>query len=195
MTRGEARTEFFARGFDYLSATRANAYLSRSLAALSVDTWPWLEATATGTAPLTITNLRAVLSAIDSTTKTVLRPMDRRTLTDAYPDLTETGPPVYWYREDLTSLKVYPANTADTITVRYIAHETEITSDATSPLMPVRHHNVWVDRAVYEAYCDSDNFESANMLKNKIDNEVMEMRLAYLQPNLDQPYLIASRGY
>ena len=75
--------------------------------------------------------------------------------------------------------------------VRYIAYEPQLTVDVNSPLLPIRHHNVWIDRAVYEAYVDSDNFEAATVLKNKIDGEVMEMRRAYLQPNLDRPYNIS----
>ena len=194
MNLGTARTEFQARGFDYLSSTRCNAYLNRSLAALSVEAaWPWLESTTSGTAPVTVSDLRAVLSVVDTTTSTELQPADRRNLIGMYTTLTTTGSPAYWYRSSLTAISVYPANTSDTISVRYIAHEAELTSDSSSPSLPSRHHNVWVDRAVYEAYVDSDNFESAAMLKQKIDVEVFEMKRQYMVPNFDMPWLVQSR--
>lgn len=194
MNLGEARTEFQARGFDYLSSTRCNAYLNRALAAIATHaTWPWLEATASGTAPLTITDLRAVLSCVDTTTGTELAPADRRALVALYTTLTDTGPPEWWHRTSLTEVSVYPLNTTDTITVRYVAHEAELTSDSSSPLLPSRHHNVWVDRAVIEAYSDSDNFDAAGQLKAKHDGELLEMRRAYLIPNLDQAWIVQSR--
>lgn len=195
MTLAEARAEVIARGFDYLTAARINNYLNRSLASLSAEaSWPWLEGTLTGPAPVALTgtvDVRAIQSCVDSSSQTVLVPIDRRTLTDSYPDLTTVGSPIYWYREGLGTLSVYPTNTTDVLLVRYIAYEPQLTVDVNSPLLPVRHHNVWIDRAVYEAYVDSDNFEAATVLKNKIDGEVMEMRRAYLQPNLDRPYNIS----
>jgi hypothetical protein len=199
MTLAEARAEVMARGFDYLASTRINSYLNRSLASISSEaSWPWLETSLTGVAPLAISiptgavDVRAVQSCVDTTTKTVLAPIDRRTLVDLHPDLTVTGTPVYWYREGVDYLSVYPANTTDVLNVRVVIYEPSLTVDATSPLLPVRHHNVWIDRAVYEAYVDSDNFDAAAILKNKVDNEVVEMRRAYMQPNLDQPYSISS---
>lgn len=194
MNLGEARTELQARGFDYLTSTRCNAYLNRAIAAIAGHaSWPWLEATASGTAPLTITDLRAVLACVDTTTQAELAASDRRLLVSLYTTVTDTGSPEWWYRTGLTQISVYPANTTDTIEVRYIAHEAELTSDASSPLLPARHHNVWVDRAALEAYSDSDNFDAAGALKAKIDGELLEMRRAYLIPNLDRAWMVQSR--
>ena len=193
MNLGTARTEFQARGFDYLSSTRCNAYLNRALAALSMEApWPWLETSASGTSPITISDLRAVQSVVDTNTLAVLEPADRRSLVDNYSVLTTTGSPWFWYRDTLTSIRTYPVS-SDTITVQYIAHEAELTSDSSSPLLPSRHHNVWVDHAVYEAYCDSDNWEAAAAIKSKIDGEVIELKRTYLVPNFDQPYTIERR--
>lgn len=193
MTLAEARAETQARGFDYLSSARCNAYLNRALAALSMEAaWPWLETSTSGTSPLTITDLRACLSVVDTTTSQVLAPADRRSLVDTYQVLTTTGTPEYWYRDSLTSIRTYPVS-SDTISVRYVKHEAELTSDSTSPSLPTRHHNVWVDRAVYEAYWDSDNMEAAMALKQKYDLEIVEMKRAYMIPNFDQPFAIERR--
>lgn len=105
MTLAEARAEVIARGFDYLTAARINNYLNRSLASLSAEaSWPWLEGTLTGPAPVALTgavDVRAIQSCVDRNSQNVLVPIDRRTLTDSYPDLTTVGSPIYWYREGL----------------------------------------------------------------------------------------------
>lgn len=154
--------------------------------------WPWLETSTTGTSPITITNLRACLSVVDTATRAVLWPSDRRSLVDNYSDLTTTGSPQFWYRDTLTSIRTYPVS-SDTISVEYIKHESDLTADSDTPSLPSRHHNVWVDRAVYEAYVDTDNFDSAAALKAKIDGEIVEMKRTYLIPNFDQAYTIERR--
>src|SRR3954462_2289412 len=94
-TFSDLRTELSRRGFDYLDSTRLgnftnDAYL-RDIC--EVQDWPFLEASTSGTAPVTVSDLRTVEYVIDSTNGVKLSPIDRRNLTDWTVDLTTTGTP------------------------------------------------------------------------------------------------------
>ena len=88
MTFQQLLTEFFARGFDYLNdsgagETRAKQWINQSYQEIcGLDDWPFLEATASGGSPLTIADLRTILSLTDTTTNTNLGFIDRRTLNE-----------------------------------------------------------------------------------------------------------------
>ena len=61
MNLGTARTELQARGFDYLSTARCNTFLNRALYILNEqESWPFLETTVSGAAPLTISDLSLI---------------------------------------------------------------------------------------------------------------------------------------
>lgn len=156
------KQEFQNRGFHYLSDLRQGYFINRSYTELCAEEdWPFLEASTTGTAPITISDLRTVSRVIDSTNKYKLRPMDVRNITDDDTDLTTTGTPTYYYITAGTTVNVYPANTTDTISVSYWKTPTDLSDDSDTPLVPATWHQVIVDGAVAYAYFDSDNFEAA----------------------------------
>src|SRR4051812_33142933 len=120
MTLATMRTEFKARGFDHVSDARANSFLNQAYTQLAeaLD-WPFLETTASGPAPLTITDLRAVLYVYDSTNKQMLGGFDNSMLADVSSgDLTTVGTPSSYWIDGTTVVKVQPPNSGVTLSVR-----------------------------------------------------------------------------
>ena len=116
----DLRTELYARGFDYLSSTRANYFINRAYSELcEEEDWPFLEATTSGTAPVSITDLRTIETVIDTTATRRLQPLDRRHILEDDYQLSTTGSPSCYYLTSCNTLAVYPANTTDTISERY----------------------------------------------------------------------------
>ena len=63
-----------------------------------------------------------------------------------FPDMPDSGTPVYWYFSSENVVSVYPANTSDTIKVRYAQYPAEMTStDALT--VPQRFHGAVLARA------------------------------------------------
>lgn len=179
MNFGELRTEFLARGFDYLSTTRADRYINQAYGELcEMERWPFLEKTTTGAAPLTISDLGAVASVLDADRNAKLNYIDRRTLFDIYKDLSTTGEPRWYYIEDGKTLKTYPVG--GTLNVRYWIVPAELSGDTDAPVVPTRFHNLIVDLAVRRAYIDSDNFEAAQALQAEADRGMTVMAQSLL---------------
>src|SRR5258706_7930717 len=105
MTLTTLRTEFFARGFNYLDdsgagQTRATTWINDAYHEIcEASDWPFLETTATpGAAPVTLTDLRKVLTVHDATTHLPLRPTNRKWIVAHYGDVaSSTGSPRFYY--------------------------------------------------------------------------------------------------
>jgi hypothetical protein len=182
-------TELKARGLDYLSTSRCQQYLNDSYLVdiCETENWPFLHATKEGTAPLTVSDLRSVESVINSTQDNKLAPLDPRELTSVYDtDLTTTGSPGFYYVDAETVVSVYPANTSDTILVRYWKVP-EALSGSASPVLPARFHTLIVDYAVARAYEDSDDYELAQNARENADGRLAKMRESLLGWNRDLP--------
>lgn len=182
-TFATAQTEFYARGFDYLNQdaagrTRAKRYLVEAyLEDICADSpWDFLRTSASGVAPLTISDLDTVISVRDTSNQLQLTFADEGWLEDTYGDLTTTGQPewVYWTGE--TTLDCYPANTANTIQVRYFEVPDEPSADSDTFVVPSRWQGLIIDAAVIRAYIDSDNFEAAALLQARFDRRMERMR-------------------
>lgn len=171
MNLGEARTEFGDRGFDgVLSSARMNFYLNRALTDFGdYYAWPWLRKTATGAAPLTISDLKYVRSVYDSTGNEMFG-LD----VNEDVDLTTTGSPSYWWIDDTSGSAVITAYPVGTVTLRvsYVAEAPLLSADSDVPLMPVRYHMTWIDLAVMRAYRDSDNFAAASALQQVVNADL-----------------------
>jgi hypothetical protein len=170
LTLSTGRDELRARGFDGLSDLRCNYMLNAGKNALEDHApWPWLDASTSGAAPLTVTDLKAVLHVWNTTTNVSLEGADRRWLRDTYgPDLTITGTGCHWYLDGLTTVRVFPADVS-VIDVDYVKFSPELSADADTPLFPERLHPIWIDLAVVEAYMDSDEPGQAQALQAKVD--------------------------
>ena len=196
----ELQAEFYARGYDYLAQdaagqTRAKRWLNESYLELcELADWPFLEADITGVAPLTITDLRQVLSVRDSTNRQQLWGDDRRTMLDRFEDLTITGTPTQFYLEG-TILKVYPVQ-AVTLQVRYLAIPVALSGDTDEPVIPNQHQYLIIDGAVIRAMKDSDNFNGVAVLRAEYDVGVGRMMQTYLNRNLHNPdYIVRAPDY
>jgi hypothetical protein len=186
-TFATAQTEFFARGFDYLNQdaagrTRAKRWLVEGyLEDICADEpWDFLRTSTSGAAPLTISDLDTIISVKDTTNDEPLYGADHGWLEDSYPDLTTTGTPEWYYLSDDTTLSVYPANTSDTIQVRYFKVPAEPSDDADEFVVPSRWQGLIIDAAVIRAYMDSDNFEAAGLLQSRFDRRLEKMKWAHM---------------
>jgi hypothetical protein len=177
-------TEFYARGFSYLNdggagATRATAWINQSYLNLCTRAdFPFLFADATGTAPLTIADLRVVLSVYDATQKNPLVAIDRATLISTYKDLTLTGTPRYWYRNSQTQVSVYPANTGSTLNVRYVKRPALLSTGSDAVVVP----DEWADD-------DYDNYVAQS------EADIQRMRDAELDDNAAPDYVLHTDLY
>lgn len=192
MTFLDLRTEFAARGFDYENATRANRWINQAYLALcECWTWPFTEATITGPAPLTISDVRQILSVSDTTNQCVLVGVDRRDIVDVDPAMTSTGSPESWYLED-SVLKVYPASTTASLAVRYAKVPAELVNDTDVPIIPSRFQDLIIDGACIRGYKDSDELATAQTLQGFYDRGVNEMLNSLSYRNDSNPEMIRS---
>jgi len=186
VTLGEAQTELAGRGFDYLSSSRMTIMLNNAKNALEDEfDWPWLETTVTGTAPLTIPDLRHVLYVQDTTLDRELVGLNATQLAVDGSDLSQTGAPTHWWLDGASTLNVWPVTTSDQLQVRYVKYSPELSAASDTPLIPARYHAVWMDYAVLEAYKDSDNFESAS--------DLLALVRQYRLPQMISVYAVRNR--
>lgn len=174
-----ARTEVKARGFDYLPDSRVDRFLNNAKNAL--EDWfvdcPWLETTAaTGAAPLTVSDLHSVIYVLDTTTSLPLEGVDARDIVDLDGNVSTAGYSRYWWLDGLTTIRTYPVNASDQISVRYRKYSPELSANTDTPSIPVRYHPVWVDFAVVEALKDDDQYGEAQQLLGFINTRLQEMQ-------------------
>jgi hypothetical protein len=147
-------TEFYARGFDYLAddaagITRAKAWVNQSYLELcEEEPWPFLLTTASGAAPLALTDIRSIHGVRDTVTNRVLHPADEDELADSF-TLTTTGSPTFFYVDD-TTVRTYPVG--GTLSVRYWRVPAPLSADGDVAVVPDRFTNLIVDGAVRRAF-------------------------------------------
>lgn len=188
------RTEFLARGFQDLEAsgtnTRKDVFLNRSYHEICErEAWPFLETTATGTSPLTISDLRAVLAVVDSTNKNILDPIDYRDILETDPGLLATGAAEFWYRTSPTIITSYPPP-AVSLSVRYLKVPTDLSSGTDVPVIPTRFQYLIIEGAMMYAYRDVDNYEASQNLSDVFEGGLLKMADSLLVTNLDSPYFM-----
>lgn len=198
MNLGTMRTELQARGVTDLSNSRANQFLNDAYHSLcEMEAWPFLETTASGSAPLTVSDLRAVLYVLDTSNDLQLAPGDARDLSYNDPDFaTTTGSPnSYWI--DGSAVKVYPVSTV-TLSVRYLKVPADLSADGDTPVVPTRYHQLIVDLAQVKVLGrDRDNPELVAGLRQEVDRDLAQMRDTLLDRNYDSPdyILVRSSGF
>lgn len=166
--------EVKARVVDTASTTRLNYWINRAYHSFNErEAWGYLETTSTGASPLTISDLRAVLSVTDTTNKSVLSFEDFRNLNDDDPTLTATGQPYCWYQSAPTIIGCYPT-TSVSLSVRYLKVPTDLSSGSDTPLIPTRYHYALVEGACAFAYRDSDAIDLAQSCQDAFDSAVIE---------------------
>lgn len=145
-----------------------------------LEDWPFLETTATGTAPLTVADLGEVESVLDATSKTKLEQADWRSLTDTYADLTITGAAVFFYITAGSVINVFPANTTVTLSVRYYKNPADLANALDTPVVPAAFHDVILLGAFRRAYLEDGAGADYQMVAAEFDRRVNVMRTALL---------------
>lgn len=178
MDLSELRTELLARGFSYLSDDRANQLLNWANHELDdFTTWPYREASVTGTSPLTISDLGSIEAVLETTTNTLLYQAEYADLVQAYGDLSVTGFPIAYYLAQPTAgqpeVATYPSGAS--IGVQYWKVTSDLSEDTDTPLSPDRFHHVIVDLAACRAYLDRDDFSAAQALRAQVDQDLLRM--------------------
>lgn len=190
------KTELLARGFDYLDTTRQGYLINFAYLELcGLYHWPFLEESATGTAPLAISDLGTIEAVINADTDEELHPAEYRDLIAQYGDLAADGTPVFYYIANPSGtlqVATYPESTA-TIGVQYWEVPPELTGTDT-PLVPDRFHDLIVDLAVIRAYRDSDNHAAAEALQAHVDRRVLQMVNSLFAQQLQGPDFQQVRG-
>jgi len=173
------RTEFWARGYDYLSQdaagiARTDRWLNQSHASIVLkELWPFRLTTTSGAAPLSIANVGKVLSVIDSDNNDWdLTEMTEREMTPYR--LTSLGIPYFYYRDGLT-LRLWPSST-HTISVRFYARPAKLVNDADTTMIPERFMDVLIDDAVIRGGKDADNAQVVALARQERDQGLADMR-------------------
>lgn len=191
------QTEVFARGFEHLNdastgLTRVKRRINeRYLAACGRAEFPFLYATATGNAPLTITDLRSVLSVVDTTNDRKLNRWDRRLLVTEHPDLgDQIGPPYAWYRNSEAQISVYPAGVATALEVRYCKVPAELSANGDTPVIPSRFRWLIVEGAVADLLRDNSDLDDAQVVEQRYETGIAQLVAEYEHDGLDGPDFI-----
>lgn len=199
MNFSELKTEFFARGTNYLEEdaqgiVRAEAWLNQGYREIiNLHAWTFLHATANGAAnagTVSIPDLRRVLYVADSSTgNSPGRQLQYRSLADLVDmgvDLSEPGDPDYYWIDGGNVVKAYPVG--GTLSARYIKRVPPMTG-TDSPIFDEEYHNLIVDKAMVKAYIDGDNFEAAAALRAEIDLGLSAMAEDYMIETREPEYL------
>lgn len=188
MNLPELVSAFLARGFDYMSTGEAELLINDaySVDIVGTEEWPFLEASIEGTAPLALPDFESLELVIDTTEETKLHPLDRRNLTDNFPNQAEVGAPRFYYLTEGRTLNVYPLNTTDNLLARFRETPPKLTGSAV-PVIPERFHSLIVDGAVSRAYEGSDDYELAQNAATVFMSRLMKMKEALLEPYRDGP--------
>ena len=194
LTLAGMRTEFYARGFDYLSdggpgLVRTNRWLNDAYHQINEQyPWPYLEAVVAGVAPLTVTDLGEVVTVL--TDGRVLAARSQRELAIEYGDLAATtGTPNCYYVTGGNTINTYPGG--GTVTVIYQRFAPDLVNDLDEPLVPDRFRPAIIEYAVATALRD-DESPSAQVARQAGDEIVGLMRdwAAKLEPRVTYVHLV-----
>lgn len=199
MTYVQLRQEVYDRGVDdsLTTATRVGRWVNSAYQEVcGVALWPFLETSATGTPPLTIADVRKVLSVEDTTNAVDLEWTDRIDVLDTDPTVIATGNPSWWY---LTagggSISVYPPSTSISITAYYVKVPAALSSDGDAHLLPERFEELIVDGALIRAYTNLDNYDLAGALRQEWTTKLNNMRDQLLSFHNDGSFIKITDTY
>lgn len=151
-TLADGIAELQARGYNRFTSARLTVWLNDAknrFEDYQYD-WPWLKTSTSGTAPVTIADLRRVMSVADATNRCPLEPVDADAITEfGDTNLALVGPPQAWYLSAETVLTTYPVGTSS-LTVRYVKFSPEL-AGTDPPLIPLRYRSTWIDLAEVQA--------------------------------------------
>lgn len=174
------QTEVYERGYQYLNdggtgAARVARYINDAMHTVDAwEDWPYLAATTTGVAPMTITDLQTVMTVATIANNCTLYPRDRRDLREEFVDLTLPGIPQYFYLVN-NVINVYPVSTSTTLTVDYQKVEPDLSSNTDTPLMPDRYRYCIVEYVVTRCARDESDVQGQQVAQAAGDLIVSQM--------------------
>jgi hypothetical protein len=167
------KDELTARGFGYLDESRKSRFVNQGYTDLCEEApWPFLETTTSGAAPLSVSDVREVITVTNSDRE--LEGRDRRWITDENPLLDQTGVGTYWWR-DGNNLRVWPVD-VQSITVVYLRVPPALERSEDVPIVPERYHHLIVEYAVIRALRDRMNFDDAQAVWTALQTDLQRMR-------------------
>lgn len=198
MTFQELQTELFARGFADLNdagagLARAKRWIVEAYHDINERAdWPFLEASSTGAAPLTVADLRKVIDVTNSSNDSNLTLITRGTLGDAFPDLPSSGTPEYYWIDTSTGttrIQVYPTSTSASLTVVYYKIPADLSANGDVPVIPTRYQGAIVELAASKGYRSKDNLEQAAAAQNEGERIIAVMGQSLLDREAWDPGL------
>jgi hypothetical protein len=191
VTLAEAQAALLARGFDYLVPAQTTLMLNVAKDTFEdVYEWPWLWLPFSGPTPLTVPNLKLVLTVQGNGTE--LLGLDIRQVAQDGSDLTQAGTPGYWWIEGTNKLHAWPGDGA-VLSGVCLQDSPALSLPTDTPLIPSRYHGLWIDFAVVEAYKDSDNYAAAQALRADIYGRLPDIIGRYEVRNRQHSMLIGQR--
>jgi hypothetical protein len=193
MTLDEATQAVMDRGFDYLSAARVHMMLNSAKDEFEdVYEWPWLQRAVTGVTPLTLADLKLVLSVRQGNNE--LLGLTLRQAAQGFTDLAQGGTADYWWLEGDDILHLYPGD-GGTASIVYVRDSPQLVAGIDTPLIPARYQSMWIDYAVVEAYKDSDNYSGAQALRADIALRMQNVITRYETRNRQHSPFMSVRDF
>lgn len=176
MNFSDLKAQLATRGVKY----QLGDYINRATTLLDESArWPWLYASSTGVAPLTIADLREVRTVTDQTVALQLDPSTLEAVQIADPAGTAVTSPAVWYASASTQVSTWPGS-AHTIRVDYIKVPPVLALASDSPVSPTRYHPLIVDYARLLAHEDNDELDIAQAQAQKIASRIQGMQIELL---------------
>lgn len=194
MLVSEMISEIKDHGFDDITDARLLGFINDTYWDIcSRESWPFLELSATPTVDATglvtaPTDIGKVLKLVDTGLGTVLEPIRLDAFTAYHAnELSKTGNPyAYYFIGD--ALHVYPVSSTNSLALRYIRVPAALTaSPDSSPIMPARHHRVFVLGALVKCFLLEDDAENAGVFSNMLETRISQMREDLWKHQLDRP--------
>lgn len=182
------RTRLRNKGFQYLTDTECDTLLNEAyLEICDLADWPFLHATTSGPAPLTITDLGRVLSVQDTGSLRPLRFTTREQIVGCGRNPALAGTPCEYWLDGLTVVATWPVG--GTVSVRYVKMPDPLSSTNLTPVIPSRFHDLIVTLAAVKAYGDDSDLADAQNAVGEYTRRIEQMGTALLDQSADTTYV------
>lgn len=199
MTRKEIREEVIALGAENVARDvggegRINRWIQRAIREIcDFKPWPFLFDEQEGVGPsLAIADLGHVVAVSDLTNRNPIEPVTLNQLLLGSPNLDAVGNAEYWFTEDGTTVRFYPASEA-LFRVDYRKIPLEL-GDDDEPIFDADYHDVIVTRVRVKVYKATDNLEAAAEMLKDYERDRGAMVHALMKPNYDKERRMTRAG-
>jgi hypothetical protein len=177
------RTMLSDRGFSRLTTTQLSDLINDARQEMdNYLPWPYRLTSASGTSPLTVSDLGSVEEVITTADlNNPLRYMERELVRAYYGDITVTGTPIVYFIDNGV-IRTYPVG--GTLTVRYYKRTVDLSANGDTPLAPSNYHRLIVDIAEREAMILKGDKEEALMVQQRVDRKLSLMAADLMQQSL-----------